>query len=413
MINQSIPNTFFKNNRLKLFKQSQADMIIVTANGLLQKSADEHLPFGQDSSFWYLTGLNEPDLILVITQNEEFLIVPSHYTYRQSALADLDSELINQTSAITQIFNEKEGWQKVKKDLKKDCKIATLLPAPALMQYYGFYANPARRRLYAKIKRLSNDVIIIDIRQKIATLRMVKQPIEINLIQKALDITIQTLKEVLTVKNLKNYHDTRTIEQDILSGFIRRGGSGHAFDPIIAIGKNATYIHYNKLADSITSGQLMVCDVGSRYMGYNADITRTVVGHSKASHRQQEVYNAVKEIQQETYKLIKAGIKAKDYEHQVETLVGQQLIKLGIIKKLDHQAIKRYYPHTCSHSLGIDTHDPADYNYPLPENMVMTVEPGIYIKEEGIGVRLEDVVRVTKNGCQLMTADLPTSLYIS
>jgi Xaa-Pro aminopeptidase len=148
-------------------------------------------------------------------------------------------------------------------------------------------------------------------------------------------------------------------------------------------------------------------------MGYNADITRTVVGHSKASHRQQEVYNAVKEIQQETYKLIKAGIKAKDYEHQVETLVGQQLIKLGIIKKLDHQAIKRYYPHACSHSLGIDTHDPADYNYPLPENVVMTVEPGIYIKEEGIGVRLEDVVRVTKNGCQLMTADLPTSLYIS
>jgi Xaa-Pro aminopeptidase len=411
MIDEVLEQTFFKGNRAKLFESLDVSLIVVSANGLLQKSADESYPFRQDSNFWYLTGINEPDLLLVITASEEFIIVPDFSIKRSLVLEPLDKAQITKTSGIKQILSETEGWAKLKSKLTKENRVATLLPSPVRLKYHGIYANPARRILVTKIKRTKPGITLVDARTQLARLRMAKQPAEIKLIQTAIDITTETLSEVLKAHSLDKYKDTAEVEKAILAGFVSRGGSGHAFDPVVASGINAAYVHYMKLGQPLKKPELLVCDVGSRYDAYNGDITRTVsLGQPTA--RQQAVFQAVAEVQAGAYKLIKAGMQMRDYENEVEKLVGRQLKKLGLITKINHKSVRQYYPHACSHSLGLDTHDSADYSIPLPENMVMTVEPGIYIPEEAIGVRIEDVVQITKDGYRLMSSKLPTSLKL-
>jgi len=411
MFNPSLNANFFIGNRRQLFKKLAADILIITANGLLQKTADQIYPFRQDSNFWYLTGINEPDLILVKTATEEFIIVPDFYVHRQSVTGPLDKEETSKASGISEILSEKEGWQKVKSLVSLPSKIATVLPPPTLIKFYGLYSNPARRQLSMRLKRLYPGSEFIDARVELARARMAKQPVEIELIQKALDITTETLKTVLAREELGKYKDTAQLEAAILAGFIAHGGSGHAFDPVIAGGPNGALFHFEDLGRPIKNGELLTCDVGSIYSFYNADITRTVaVGES--SKRAEDIFRAVGIVQKEAMKLLKPGILSRDYEEQVEKLVGQQLKTLGLIKDLSRKSIRRYYPHSCSHSLGIDVHDSADYSAPLPEGMVMTVEPGIYIKEEGIGVRIEDVVLLEADGIKLMSGSLPVSLTL-
>lgn len=410
-MDQSLDSQFFKGNRDKLLNGLKSQVLICTANGLLQSASDEAQPFTQDPNFWYLTGLSEPDLILVKSKEEEFIIVPKFYIRRQSVTEPLNKEGLKKTSGIDQILDESEGWLKIKNTLANQKQYATFVPLPILMKRHGLYSNPSRRQLVLKIKRISPKASIEDARKQIARQRMVKQPVEIKLIQKAIDITDDTLKEVLARDNLAKYTDTGQIERDILSGFISKGAAGHAFDPVVASGGNAALIHFPKLFQPLKEGELVVCDVGSNYSFYKADITRTVA-YGQPTPRQMAVYQAVKDVQSEAFKLIKAGMDYLDYENKVTNLVGEQLIKLGLIKKLNKKAIRKYYMTYCSHSLGLSAHDSADFSIKLPKDVIMTVEPGIYIQEENIGVRIEDVVQITESGCKILSSSLPTRLNI-
>lgn len=409
MSNQSIPTSFFKNNRARLFNSLDVDVLIITANGLVQKSADQAFPFRQDSNFYYLTGIDEPDLVLVITAEEEFIITSDFFTKNQSITGYFDTRYFSQISGIANFKDEREGWRSVNRALQANHNIATLMPGPTKLPHHGIYTNPARRQLLAKIRRHLDGAKITDARKQLATLRMIKQPIELSLIQQSIDITSDTLKDVLSRRKLSRYKDTFDINQAILSGFLDRGGSGHVFDPIIAVGKDAVAIHYPKLGRPLKKGQLLLCDVGSGYGHYGADITRTV-SIGQPSSRQVAVFNAVKYVQTEAMKLLKPDVDMKDYEHRIEELIGERLKDLELISSITTKSVRQYYTHACSHSLGLDTHDVADYTQPVREGMVMTVEPGIYIPEEGIGVRLEDVVYITNYGCQLMSKNLPISL---
>ncbi len=407
---KTLNKEFFKGNRDKLYSSLTSSVLVITANGLLRKSSDENYPFSQDPSFWYLTGINEPDLILVKTKAEEFIIVPKFFIKRQAVIEPLDKESLTAISGISQILDEKTGWQKLDNILKTCQNYASLSPNPVLLKYHGIYSNPARRKLVTKIKRYHPKLKIEDVRKLVSRQRMIKQPLEIALIKQAVNITTDTLKEVLDKNNIKKYNNTAQIEADILNGFKSRGGSGHAFEPVLASGQNSAFIHYSKF-QSLKPGDLIVCDVGSTYSFYKADITRTII-YGQQSARQEAVYEAVRYVQAEAYKLIKADMDHKEYEDSVTKLIGDQLIKLGLIKKPDKKSIRQYYMTYCSHSLGLDAHDSADYSVKLPENMVMTVEPGIYIKAEGIGVRLEDVVQITKSGPKILSSNLPTRLNL-
>ncbi len=401
-------SNFFKTNRVNLRDRlNRDDPIVVTANGLIQMGADSSYPFVQDANFWYLTGINDPDIILVMDGDREFLIAPTREATRATFDGQIDQSSLTNLSGIGDVLNEVSGWKRLDALAEKTKRLATLAPAPSFIEQYGMYANPARSRLIDRIKRHVEDMNLIDIRPEIARLRMIKLAPELEAIKTAIDITTATLKEIMT--GIASYNYEYQIEADISRGFRFRGSDGHAFDPIVAGGKRACTLHNTSNNAALQPGELIVMDVGAAVMGYAADITRTVA-MSIPNQRQQDIFQAVKSAQAYAITLIKPGIRLKSYEDKVMRFIGSELKALGLIKNLKEAEVRRYFPHATSHFIGLNVHDVGDYQMPLKPGMVLTVEPGIYIPEEGIGVRIEDDVLVTADGVQSLSASLPAKL---
>ncbi|MDB5166832.1 MAG: hypothetical protein JWM37_904 [Candidatus Saccharibacteria bacterium] len=399
--------SFFAGNRTRLRAGLKAhELIVVTANGLLQRSADSSFPFQQDSSFWYLTGIDEPDVTLVMSPAGDFLIIPGRSASRQAFDGVPEYAQLSKISGIDEVMDEQAGWERLMRYLRKAKRVAMPLPADAYIQQYGLYANPARRRLMQRCRRVAPNIEIHDIRPDIGRLRMVKQSAELKAIQQAIDVTVDTLQTV--IGQIDSYKYEYEVEADITRGF-RRGARGHAFEPIVAAGANACTLHNVANADALPNNALLTMDVGAEVSHYAADITRTIA-IGTPTDRQQAVFDAVLEVQEAAKKLLKPGVMLREYEQQVEQLIGKQLNKLGVIKTMERADIRRYYPHATTHFLGLDVHDVGDYQMPLQPGLVLTVEPGIYIPEEGIGVRIEDDVVVTKTGIKVLSAALPRVL---
>ncbi len=391
---------FYISNRKKLLESSKTDAILIPASSMLQKSADQAFPFRQDSNFYYLSGINEPDLILVYTNDTSFLIVPGLNSMRQIFDGQIDIEEIKKISGVDKVYAQKEGTKTLSDIVNKSKNIGLIFPSPNRLEPYGFYVQPTRRKLYTKVKKINSRTNLVDLRPILARQRMVKQPDEIKAIRYAVKVTKDAIDKVCKNISPEDINRTSQIDASLYSEFIENKTSGHAFEPTIASAKHATVIH-SKGDHAIENSQFLVVDVGAEYLGYSADITRTI-GIGKITPRHQAIYDSVKLVQEKAFKLLKPGIFIKDFEKQVETLIGNELIKLGLIEKIESRQIRKYYPHACTHSLGLDTHDNADYSLPIPVNMVMTVEPGIYIPEEGIGVRIEDDVLITKEGLSVL-----------
>lgn len=401
-------SNFFKNNRANLRRHLNTDdPIVITANGLIQMGADSSYPFVQDANFWYLSGINDPDIILVMDGEREFLIAPTREATRATFDGQIDQTSLTNLSGIGDVLNEVSGWKRLDALAEKTKRLATLAPAPSFIEQYGMYANPARSRLIDRIRRHVEDIHLMDIRPEIARLRMIKQAPELAALKLAIDITTDTLKDVMAAASGYSYE--YEIEADISRGFRYRGADGHAFDPIVAGGKRACTLHNTSNNAALDSSELVVMDVGAAVLGYAADITRTM-SVSKPSPRQQDVFRAVRAAQAYAMSLIKPGTKLKTYEDKVMRFIGSELKTLGLIKNLKETEVRRYFPHATSHFIGLNVHDVGDYQMPLKPGMVLTVEPGIYIPEEGIGVRIEDDVLVTPDGVKSLSAGLPVKL---
>ena len=169
-------------------------------------------------------------------------------------------------------------------------------------------------------------------------------------------------------------------------------------------------MHYLKAEAPLKTGELLLLDIGAEYTGYSADIARTISLGGNPTRRQKQVYDAVLDVQEYAFTLLKPGIVLQEYEKQIETYMGEKLRELGLIKTIDSDAVRHYFPHRISHFLGLDTHDVGDYEHPIEPGVVITVEPGIYIPEEGIGVRIEDDVLITAEGMVNLSAQLPRAL---
>lgn len=396
---------FFIGNRQRLRKLFTGTApIILTANGLLQRNADSAFPFRQDSSFWYLTGLDEGDLVLVIDKNREYLIAPEQSEYQHAFDGTLDYTAITKRSGIEQVIGGKEGWRLLSTRLKKVKHVSTLAASPALVEPYGIYTNPARHQLIKKMQAINPDLELLDLRPHLVRMRAVKQPLELEAMRASIDLTISAIKQAL--KRLPRATYEYELEAEIVHHFLRAGAEP-AWKPLIAAGANATVLHYMANNSKLVSGELLYIDVGAEVSHYAADITRTYSIGGKPSRRQQEVIKAVKDVQDYALSLVKPGIVLKKYEKQVEQFMGEKLRELGLIKTTDHKTVRHYYPHGTSHFLGLDVHDVGDYDKPLEPSMVITVEPGIYIPEEGIGVRIEDDVLITPDGHENLSAALP------
>ncbi len=402
---------FFAGNRAKLRSAIASDApIVITGNGTMQKGADEAFPFHQDSSFWYLTGLSTPDLVLVITARETYLIAPTLSFEREAFDGAHDFVAFTATSGITQIVDSATGWKKVRDELARTHTVATPLSAPSYMKRHGLHTLPYRRRLIEKLKRLDRDVAVQDIREEIARLRCVKQPEELQALQRAIDITTETIADIRQPEFLNTVRYEYEIEAAITYGFRKRGADGPAFFSIVGAGKHSTTLHHQENDGEIETGDLIVIDIGASVERYDADITRTI-SNQPLSGRKAELWNAVAEVQTYALGLIKPGVQPLDYEKQVETYMGAKLLELGVIREATRENIRHYFPHATSHFLGLDLHDAGDYREPWQANMVITCEPGIYIPEEGIGVRIEDDILITKDGCEVLSAACPRRAF--
>lgn len=404
---------FFAGNRERLCQLFTGTApIVLTANGLMQRGSDEAFPFQQDTHFWYLTGLNEPDVVLVMDKGKEFLIVPGRSQSREAFDGALDFTELSRQSGITTILPEKEGWKQLDGRIKRVQHVATLAPAQPYIESWGLYANPARLTLVKRLREANSSLELLDLRTHVARMRMVKQPIELGALQKAIDITIDTIKDVTKPKQLSSYTYEYELEADITRGFRKRGATGllgHAFTPIVASGKHACTMHHVNNDGTLASDELVILDVGASYQQYNADISRTVIS-GEPSRRQHAVYEAVLAVQEYGFSLLKPGVYFREFESQIVAFMGEKLRELGLIKTITDETVRKYFPHATSHYLGLNTHDVGDYDRPLEPGVVMTVEPGIYIPQEGIGVRIEDDVLITKDGIKNLTERLPRTL---
>lgn len=408
-MNEGFTSDFFAGNRDRLRQLFTGTApIVVTANGLLQRGGDSSFPFQQDANFWYLSGINEPDVILVIDKTKDYLIVPARGDARVAFDGSVDAAELTRISGVQTVLDDTDGWRQLDARLKRAKHVATLSPPPAYVEEHGLYTNPARAQLVARMKQ-SQDVELLDLSQHMALLRVIKQPEELAAIQRAIDVTIDTLKEITRPSALAKYAYEYEVEADLTRGFRKRGASGHSFEPIIAGGERACTLHNVANEGTLSSDELLLFDVGSEVDHYAADITRTV-SIGTPSRRQQMIYDAVLEVQDFAFTLLAPGAFMKDNERKIEQFMGEKLRELGLIKTIKHDEVRRFYPHATSHFLGLNVHDIGDYTKPLEPGMVLTVEPGIYIAEEGIGVRIEDDVLITATGYEVLTARLPRQL---
>lgn len=398
---------FFAGNRAKLRELFTGTApIVITANGVLQRGGDSPFGFSQDANFWYLTGLDEPDIVLVMDRGEEYLIAPAQSDYQKVFNGAVSGRELKQRSGIKAIYGHEEGWNRLAERLNKVKHVATIAPPPAYVDVYGLYTNPARATLVTKLKTHRPGLKFLDLMSHLARMRTVKQPEEVAAIRTAVDVTAASLSDAFRHGKYRYEYE---LEADIAAGFRRRGARGHAFEPIVVAGERACTLHNVAGSGLLAKKDLVVVDVGAEVEHYAADITRTV-SFGKSSRRQQVVYAAVLEAQEFAISLLEPGMTFTEYRDRTDSFIGQKLCELGLIKTINGKNIHKYYPHSISHFLGLNVHDAGDYDQPLQAGTVLTVEPGIYIPEEAIGVRIEDDVLITDKGAEVLSGKLPRGL---
>lgn len=400
---------FFKGNRERL-KQlfTGTAPIVVTANVWLQKSGDVSYPFHQDRNFWYLTGIDEPGVVLVMDKGREYLILPERSEVLDLFDGEYSADQMRAASGVETILPAKDGWRQLGSRLKRAQHAATLAASQPFIDVISMATNPARRMLIDRLKEIKPDIELLDLRPHLMRMRMVKQAPEIAAIQKAIDVTAASIRAATTPAKMQKYRYEYELEAEYVYNTKKRGATDQAFAPIVASGKNACIIHYTQNRSALEENQLVLMDVGAEVDHYAADITRTFI-NGNASKRQRAVFDAVNEVIEFGIGQLKPGVSFDACEKELRQFMGEKLRELGLIKSISEEAIRTYYPHA-PHYLGLDVHDVGDYQVPLEPGMVVTVEPGIYIPEEGIGVRIEDDVLITPDGCEVLSRKLPREL---
>jgi Xaa-Pro aminopeptidase len=376
--------------------------IVISANGNVQRNGDIVQPYRQDSSFWYLTGIEIPGCLLVIDGDEEYIVANKPSKIQAFFEGDFEVRKYSDISGINDFEFDEDGEERLKATLLKHTKVATFTYDEMYESFHRMYINPAKYFLPEKLKKIQPGVEIVDIRKHMASLRMVKKPREIEAIKRAIDITSEAFEYVRRHKS--EYHNEAEIVADVTKIFINNH-TAHAYEPIVSADENSCMIHYQTNNSKLKKSSMLLMDIGAEFSYYAADITR-MFALDKLTKRQFEIIDAVAEVQDYAFSAIKPGVVMKDFELDVENYMGKVLKRLKLIKTTERQEIHEYFPYLTSHFLGLDTHDIGDYSAELQPGMVITVEPGIHIKEEGFGVRLEDDVVVTKEGISNLSSHL-------
>ena len=395
---------FFRSNRERLSQKLDGDSYVLTAYTSLQRSADMAFGFDQEANFWWLTGIEKPNWQIIYDGKElrSWLVQPEIDDVHKLFDGGLSPESAQKISGADEVINRGRANELLKKISDRDGRIYTLGDSPHA-SHYDFVVNPEPQKLYALCESLFSSVL--DCRAELSKLRAIKQPEEIEALEKAVSLTVDAFENIKS--KISDYKNEYEIEADFTHYFRSRGAKGHAYDPIVASDANACTLHYVENQDSLSSESLVLLDIGARVDGYAADITRTY-SISQPTERQRQVHDAVVSASNEIIKLIKPGISVIDYQNSVDDIMRTKIFELGLVDENSGEDFRQFFPHSVSHGLGVDVHDSLGAPREFLENMVLTVEPGIYIPDEGIGVRIEDDILVTNSGNRNLSASLST-----
>lgn len=386
--------------RNKLFLKETIPYVL-TAQGSLQKSNDMEVKFEQEANFLYVTGITYPGWWCIVKGLDDTVLVrPKKSAIELLFEGGLRDEDAIRISGATLVLDESEAVQLMKRLALDGKTLGTIVPKDK--KRYSFAVNPAQTVLYKRLRRVATEVV--DIHPALLKQRAIKSSQEITNIRRAIRTTREAFRNVKDV--LPSLVHEYSIEAEFTYAF-RRQNAHHAYDPIVASGKNALTLHYTKNSDPLPKNGLVLIDIGARVNGYNADITRTYA-MGTPSEREVAVHSAVEKAHHAISALIKPGLALREYQDTSDEIMKEALRSLDLLKKpADY---RKYFPHAISHGLGLDVHESLGGYTEFMPGMVLTVEPGIYIPEEGIGVRIEDDILVTPTGNENLSGDLPTGL---
>ena len=403
-----IDNALFIKNRKNFASQMKPNSLaIFNSNDIYPISADSTMPFEQHRDIFYLSGVDQEESILVIfpdcpkEKHREILFLKE--TNEHIAVWEgekLTKEAALKTSGIKTVY-WLQDLEKILFEIMTQCDTVYVNTNEHYRANVETETREARFVKWLKDKYPAHSVAKSN--PILQRLRSVKDSIELALMQKACDITEKGFRRVLNfVKpNVWEYE----IEAEYIHEFLRNRSKGFAYTPIVASGNNANVLHYIENNQQCKAGDLLLMDVGAEYANYSSDMTRTIPVSGRFTDRQRDVYNAVNRVKNEATKMLIPGNDWTEYHVEVGKLMTSELLGLGLLDKADVQnedsdwpAYKKYFMHGTSHHIGLDTHDYGLLHEPMQANMVFTVEPGIYLPDEGFGIRLEDDVVIQPSG---------------
>jgi Xaa-Pro aminopeptidase len=414
-----INKDLFITNRKNLVKEIKSNsVVVVNANDIMPTNADGTMRYRQNSDLFYLSGVDQEETILVLCPD-----FPDEKYHEVLFLRETNEQIATW-----------EGHKLTKEEARDATGIKTVLWVSEFLKLFNtmmvmgnvehVYLN-TNDHYRADVAIDSRDSRFIQWCQKkyplhkyerlapiMHKLRCVKSKYEIDLMQQACDITEKAFRRILKfVKpGVKEYE----IEAEYAHEFLKNGSRGFAYEPIIASGANSCVLHYIENDKECKSGDILLLDVAAEFANYNSDLTRSIPVNGKFSQRQKEVYNAVLRIHNAAIDMLKPGVLYYEYHKEVQKLTEQELIKLKLIDKQDvkkqspdRPLFMKYFMHGTSHMLGLDVHDVGNMYNKMVAGMVWTVEPGIYIREEGLGIRIENNVVLTKTGNKDLMKNIP------
>lgn len=406
-----ISQEFHASKRKDLIVQAMdKSLIILFAGEAPKRNGDQRYPFTPNRNFYYLTGVDKEKAILIITKYEdkieEILLIEKPKPRKESRIGKMMD--IDQAKELTGISTVRYI------DEMENCIAALLSNTGTLVErdfnyvYFDFETDNFTEPL-SKTQEFAKKMTdrfpylsVKNIHHNICNMRVIKEPAEIDKIRRAIDITNEGIKNIM--RNMK----LGVMEYELEAGFDFelkiRGVKNTAFSTIAASGENAISLHYEDNNCIVGEKELVLFDLGAEFEYYCADISRTFPSSGKFTERQRVLYNIVLKAQEETIKAMNPG---QELEGLIDTTRGvliEECKKIGLIE-LDHE-ISKYFFHGVSHYLGLDTHDVGDRNVKLKPGMVLTVEPGLYIPEEGVGIRIEDDVLITDSGHEVLSKNI-------
>lgn len=413
------PELFIKNRERFISRMQKNSIAIFVSNDEVPTNGDAIYKYKNNSDQYWLTGVTQEDSIVIFFPDNP------DPKYREVLVLVRPNEQKEKWDGKRLRMKEAQELSGIKTIVWLDSLEALLQPWIHLADIIYLDTNENDRK--ASLIRTRDYRFVDEMKSRyplhryersakiMKELRGIKTAMEIEVLQKAIDITENTFRRLL--KFIKPGVMEYEIEAEIVHSFLSQRSAGEAYGSIIASGDRARTLHYVSNNQECREGELILMDFGAEYGGYNADLTRTVPVNGKFTRRQKTVYNACLHLHDYAKSLLKPGISIVDYTDKVGEEATQQFLKIGLLKKSDvknedpeSRAYRKYLYHGISHHLGLDVHDLGTRTEPIKAGMVFTVEPGIYIEEEKMGVRIENNVWITKNGNKDLMKNIPITI---